>query len=486
MMSPKKLNQINLKYELITLAITTILLTGCKVWPDYKRASGGLPDSYAVTQAATDYNLGAAIPKDWWILYQDPLLSEYVANALKNNTSLQMAVAKIEESDAYAREVGAALLPQFNLTSSAVKRRVTELGQIPVFGGSPTQNNFRLGIGTVFELDFWGKVRRARESAMALALSDRYARDTVALSLSSLVASQYFLICSLDAQIAITQLNLKSRQDSLDLTQKRFKGGIVSALDVHQSEVNVYNLQAQLPELVRQRSNAEHQLAVLTGVLNLSVPITDLKRLPLPPMPPLGLPSTILETRPDVQQAEQQLIAANANIGVAKAALYPTISLTGSFGGESALLSNLLKSGARVWTLGVDLVLPIFDSGRLHSKVEQVTAVQKQALVSYVNTIQTAFRETNDALVNARQYREREQILENAKIASIKSLDTAKIRYKSGYSAYLDVLEAERNQNDISLSYVQIRQARLIASIDLIKALGGGWQDLYSQHKAPN
>ena len=477
MMPQKKIRQCNLNYKLITIALASALLAGCQIWPDYKRADVGLPGTYSASADLAEANLAAAIPKDWWVLYQDPLLSGYVTSALKNNTSIQMAVAKIEESDAYAREVGAARLPQFNLTSSAVKRRVTELGQVPVFGGSPTQNNFTLGIGTVFELDFWGKVRRARESATALALSNRYSRDTVALSLSSLVASQYFLICSLDAQIAITQSNLKSRQDSLDLTQKRFNGGIVSALDVHQSEVIVYNLQAQLPELARQRAITEHQLAVLTGVLDLTVPVSDLKGLPLPPMPPLGLPSAILESRPDVQQAEQQLIAANANIGVAKAALYPTISLTGRFGGESALLSNLLKSGARVWTLGLDLALPIFDSGRLNSKVDQVSAKQKQALAAYSETIQTAFRETNDALVNVRQYREREQILENAKMASTKALDIAKTRYKSGYSAYLDVLEAERNQNDISLSYVQARQARLIASVDLIKALGGGWQD---------
>ena len=473
----KKLKKIHVNVQLITLAVTAALLSGCQIWPDYKRADVGLPASYSATLDADNNNLAAAIPKDWWVLYQDPLLSEYVTNALKNNTSIQMAVAKIEESDAYAREVGAAVLPQFNLTSSAVKNRVTELGQFPVFGGSPIQNSFALGVGTVFELDFWGKVRRARESATALALSNRYSRDTVALSLSSLVASQYFLICSLDAQTAITQSNLKSRQDSLDLTQKRFNGGIVSALDVHQSEVIVYNLQVQLPELARQRAIAEHQLAVLTGVLDLTVPVSDLKGLPLPPMPPLGLPSTILEARPDVQQAEQQLVAASANIGVAKAALYPTISLTGSFGGSSALLSNLLKSGARVWTLGLDLALPIFDSGRLNSKVDQITAKQKQALATYTETIQTAFKETNDALVNVRQYHEREQILENAKVASTKALDIAKTRYKSGYSAYLDVLEAERNQNDISLSYVQARQARLIASVDLIKALGGGWQD---------
>ncbi len=465
-----------MKYRLIILSVALALNACQSVGPDYKRKDTGLPASYAATLEGADNNLVAAIPNDWWVLYQDALLSQYVTSALKNNTSIQVAVAKIEEADAFAREVGAATLPQFDLTAGARKNRVTELGPFPVFGGTPIQKNFSLGIGTVFELDFWGKIRRARESATALALSNRYSRDTVALSLTSLVANQYFLICSLDAQTAITELNLKSRQDSLDLTQKRYKGGVVSALDVHQSEVLVYNLQAQLPELARQRSIAEHQLAVLTGILDLKVPASDVKGLPLPPMPPLGLPSTILEARPDVAQAEQQLVAANADIGRAKAALYPTISLTGSLGAESALLSNLFKSGARVWTLGLDLALPIFDSGRLNAKVDQVSAKQQQALASYTETIQTAFRETNDALVNVRQYREREQILESAKIASTKALDIAKTRYKSGYSAYLDVLEAERNQNEISLSYVQARQARLFASVDLIKALGGGWK----------
>ncbi|MES2552500.1 MAG: TolC family protein, partial [Pseudomonadota bacterium] len=197
--------------------------------------------------------------------------------------------------------------------------------------------------------------------------------------------------------------------------------------------------------------------------------------LPLPPIPPAGLPSSLLETRPDVRQAEQGLISANANIGVAKAALFPTITLTAYYGGESAQLGDVLKSAARIWSGGLGLNLPIFDSGRLNARLDQATAVQKQSLASYEGAVQTAFREVNDALVNVRQNTEREESLRISRDAAQKALATAENRYKSGYSGYLDVLDSQRVYNDNSLAFIQSRQARLVATVDLFKALGGGW-----------
>jgi multidrug efflux system outer membrane protein len=208
----------------------------------------------------------------------------------------------------------------------------------------------------------------------------------------------------------------------------------------------------------------------------LNINSADLQTLPIPPTPPAGLPSSLMEARPDVAQAEQQMIAANANIGVAKAALYPTISLTGGLGGESLELGDILKSAARIWTGGINLYLPIFDSGKLNAKVNQVSAKQKQALASYEGAIQNAFKEVNDALVNLRQNAEREDALNRSQIAAKKALNVSENRYKSGYSAYLDVLDAQRVYNDSALSFVQSRQARLVATVGLFKALGGGWQ----------
>jgi multidrug efflux system outer membrane protein len=211
-------------------------------------------------------------------------------------------------------------------------------------------------------------------------------------------------------------------------------------------------------------------------VLDLKIAEGDIKNVPTPPMPPAGLPSSLLEARPDVRQAEQNMIAANARIGVAKAALFPTITLTANYGGESAELGDVLKSAARIWTGGLGLNLPIFDSGRLSSRVDQASAQQKQALASYEGAIQTAFKGVNDALVAVRQSAEREAALQTSEQAAMKAMQIAQNRYKSGYSAYIDVLDSQRVHNEAALAFIQSRQARLVATVDLFKALGGGWE----------
>lgn len=464
--------KLNLNYKLVSLAVATVLLAGCQsIWPDYTRPKVEVPAQY--TEQADPAN--AQIANNWWTLYQDQALNDLVAKALKNNTDIKLAAARIEEADAVMREVGAALFPQVDLDASGARTRVTEAGANPIFGSNP-RNNYNVKLGTSFEIDFWGKLRRAKESARAQALSTRYAKDTVTLSLSSLVASNYLVLRSLESQIAIAQDNLKSREESLALTKRRLDGGVASALDVYQAEAASANLSAQLAELNRLRALSLHQLAVLTGTLDLNLASADIKSLPIPPTPPAGLPSSLLEARPDIRQAEEQLVAANANIGVAKAALYPTISLTASLGGESLALGDILKSAARIWTGGLSLNLPIFDSGRLNSKVDQASAKQKQALASYESAVQNAFREVNDALVNLRQNAEREAALDRSQIAAKKALDVSENRYQSGYSAYLDVLDAQRVYNDAALTFIQSRQARLVATVELFKALGGGWQ----------
>ncbi len=472
MMQHKKSNNINMK--LVTLAVIAALLSGCQsIWPDYLRPKVAVPAQYSETTDQAKDQANSPISNTWWTLYQDPVLDDLVAKALANNTDIKLAAAHIEEADAVMREVGAALFSEVDLDAGASRSRVTELGGNPVI--TNPRNNYIAQLGTSFEIDFWGKFRRAKESARAQALSSRYAKDTVALSLSGLVASNYLVLRSVESQIAVTQDNLKSRDDSLALTKRRLEGGIASALDVHQAEVASANLSAQLAELTRLRAITLHQLAVLTGTLDLNVATADIKILPIPPTPPAGLPSSLLEARPDVQQAEEQMIAADANIAVAKAALYPSISLTASLGGESLELGDILKSAARIWTAGLSLSLPIFDSGRLNSKVDQASAKQKQVLASYEAAVQNAFREVNDALINLRQYTEREAALNRSREAAKKALDVSENRYQSGYSAYLDVLDAQRVYNDAALAFIQSRQARLVATVDLFKALGGGW-----------
>ena len=458
----------------LSLALPALSLVACQmVGPDYFRPKQTLPASYQESQAS---DAAEAVINQWWTLYNDEVLNDLISKASKNNTDLKIAVARIEEADGYMREVGAALFPQVNVDSSASRYKVTELGATPLFNGmSPTRSNYNVKLSTTFELDFWGKLRRAQESAKAQALASRFAKDTVDLSLKSLVTGDYLLLRSLEAQIELSKASMKSREDSLALTQRRLEGGVSSALDVHQAEVAYNNLKAQLADLTRQRAIIEHQLAVLAGDLDLKIAAGDIQSLPIPPVPPVGLPSTLLEARPDVRQAEQNLIAANAKIGVAKAALFPTISLTAGLGGESKDLGDVLKSAARIWNGGLSLNLPVFDSGRLSSKVDQASAEKKQLLASYERAVQNAFTEVNDALVNVRQNTEREAALNASQSSASKALEIANNRYKSGYTGYLEVLDAQRVFNDASLAYVQSRQARLTSTVELFKALGGGW-----------
>ena len=460
----------------------SLIIQGCiSVGPDYQRpeSSGIVPTKFSVDSDVTEDQAQIAMPvsSTWWELYQDPVLDDLMAKALENNTDIKLAIARVEEADAYLQEVGAALFPTIDFKSNATRSRISKVSVIPVFPGlNAVRQIYSISLGTAFELDFWGKVRRAREAASAQAIGTYYARDTVYLSLSGLIATNYLLLRSLDAQLSVSRDNLRSREESLEITRRRLEQGFTSALDVYQAETAYSNLVAQITELSRQRDISEHQLAVLTGVLDLKLKEGDIKTLPLPPIPPAGLPSRLLEARPDVRQAEEQVIAATANIGVAKASLFPSIMLTTSFGRESITLGNLVKSAANIWTAGVNLNLPIFDAGRLLARLDQATAQQKQALVSYEGSIRTAFREVNDALITVRKSTEQEVALQASEASAKKALLISENRYESGYSAYLEVLDAQRIHNDAALAVIQSRQNRLIATVDLFKALGGGWE----------
>lgn len=460
--------------KLTTLATAMLFFTGCAlVGPDYKKSDSPLPQNFSETDSAE--TASDTLLQDWWKHYQDEKLNELVKLALQNNTDIQLATARIEEADANLRAVGATLFPEVNASAQGTRSKVTENGANPVFGNA-IRNDYTLGLSTAYEVDFWGKVRRSKESARALALGSRDAKQTVELSLIGLVSSNYLQLRSLDAQIAVTKENQVTRKDSLDLTRRQFEGGIISGLEVSQAEVAVSDLDAQLIELNRSRAVTLHQLAILTGVLDLKLDTADIRQVALPPVPPAGLPSALLEHRPDIREAEQNLIAQNAQIGVAKAALYPSITLTGNYGGESAALSDVLKSGSRIWTLGLGLDLPIFDAGRRKAQVAVQTAKQKQTLAQYQAAIQSAFKEVNDALVSRRLNAEREQALNKSSVSAKNALTVADNRYKAGYSSYLEVLDAQRVYNNASIAEIQAKQATFQSTVDLFKALGGDWR----------
>jgi outer membrane protein, multidrug efflux system len=476
-----------MKPYLKTLTVAACLtgFSGCTVLGlDYQRPDiSALPDNYGEAQASLPSDMAKLneIPNAWWTLYQDPQLNALVEKAFKNNSNIQAAVARIEEADAQMREAGATLLPIVNLGSEAVRNRVTETGFFPPFGPNPREN-YNLSFNTSFELDFWGKFKRTKEAARANYLSTQYAQAMVKLSTESLVVNSYLNLRSLDSQLANVKENLKTSEESLALVKRRQEGGVVSILDVQQASLLRDNLLLQEQETIRLRKLTEHVLNILT-LEEVRLEQTSLASLPMPPIPPIGVPSSLLENRPDVRQAEQDMIAANARIGVAKAALYPSISLTGNFGGESFELNDVLKSASRIWSYGLGLNLPIFNGGALSSRVDQASARQKQALQAYIAAVSTAFKEVNDALVNLRQYKAIEVIVESKRTTTQDMLDVARNRYTAGYSSYLDVLEAQRSHIEASQSFVLSRQNTLNATVDLFKALGGGWQGIVDENE---
>jgi len=458
-------------------ALVAAVLAGCMVGPDYERPRTPLPatfpdDSPMRTSVVAP---SAVVRSDWWTLYDDPVLNDLLASALADNLDVAFAVARIEEADANLREADAALFPEFDL--GAVGGRARSSGSITTPAPIHLSNDFRVALSTSFEIDFWGRLRRMVESARAQTLATHYAKDVVTLSLAGLTTQTYFALRSFDAQITATRETLQTRDDNLLIVRRRADSGLASDLDVNQAVGLRSDAAAQLKDLTRQRVLAEHLLGTLTGRLDLALPAGDLAHLPSPPVPPPGLPSTLLERRPDIRVAEENLVAANAQIGVAKAALLPRISLIGDFGGESKDLSSLVNSSGKIWSIGFGLSLPIFTAGRLSAEVDATTARQKQAVATYQKSIQTAFREVADALVNIGQFTAVSDDLKTSVDAARNALRLSTSRYEAGYSAYLDVLEAQRSLNLTQLALIRNRQAQLSASVDLMTALGGGWQD---------
>ena len=454
-----------------------ISLTGCAIGPDYVRPKTDLPASYPPpSQTNTTNAEPGKVAAQWWTLYGDTTLNELVAVTLKNNVDLRQAVAKIDEAEGILAETGSSLLPEIDLDASNTKARSSSLSAQRLPPGTPlVTTTSRIALSTAFELDFWGKLRRASQSARAQVLSSRYARDVTALSLAGTTTRAYFTLRALDNQIAVSRETLTSRDESLAVVKSRASGGLASDLDVYQAQGVRADAALQLTDLQRQRALIEHQIGSLTGTLDLKIAAGDLMHLPLPTLPDAGLPASLLERRPDVQQAEQDLIAANARIGVAKAASLPTFSLIGSYGGLSEASKNLYQDAARIWSVGPSMHLPIFDAGKYRARTRQAEALQRISAAAYQKTVETAFREVADALTNLEQTNLTVNDTQAKVDAARNALHLSRLRYESGYSGYLDVLDAQRSANIAELALVQNRQAQLSYSIDLMKALGGGW-----------
>jgi len=440
-----------------------VVLSGCMVGPDYKRPDVGVPAEYSEPASTAK----PSIPPQWWALYDDPLLEQLVRDGLERGADVKLAAARLEEAQAALREARALLFfPEIDGNAGASRSRTIQFG---------TANNFNLGVSTSFEVDLWGRLRRAERSVQDQLLASQYGRDTVAITLAATIARTYFTARSLDSQYIASLEILHATTESLGLAKKRLDAGLTSGLDLYQAQSSNSAAAAQTKEIARQRAAIVHQLGLLTGRMDLRIDAKDINGLPIPPLPPAGLPSDLLERRPDVRQAEAQLAAATERIGVAKAAQFPTLRLTGSFGAQSSELDSLLSAGSTVWSVGAGLVGPILDGGRYRARTEQAEAQAKQAQAVYQRAVESAFRDVADALSNVRLAADTETDLVVRLDAARNALRLAQRRYEQGYSAYLEVLDAQRTLNDAQLQFIRNRQAYLTYTVDLMNSLGGGW-----------
>ena len=443
--------------------------------PNYKRPPAGTPDAFRgqtpdQPSAGETSSLG---DERWWQVFQDESLQALIRDALEHNYNVKMAAARILEAQA---QLGITRADQF----PAVSAGVNVLGERPsVALGFPSANIGAIEIqGSVaWQLDFWGQFRRATEAARAQLLASEWGRRAVVTTLVSQVASAYFGLRALDLELEISRRTLASRQESLQLTQVREQGGATSLLDVRQAEQLVYGATTEITTLEREIEQQENFVSVLLG--SNPGPVARglaLTEQPHPPDVPAGLPSTLLERRPDIQQAEQQLVAANAQIGVAKSAYLPQIALTGSGGFESTALTALFMGTNAIWTAAASVTQPVFTAGRTRSQVALAEARSEEASISYQQTIRQAFREVSDALVGYRKLRELREQEALLLAAAQDARRLATIRYQGGVTSYLEVLDADTRLLDAELGLARAELSELSALVEIYQALGGGWQ----------
>jgi multidrug efflux system outer membrane protein len=471
------------------LLLATLELAGCAVGPNYKRPTVDVPVTYrsaaeTTTAAAPKPSGPAKTPaasttpvslgdEKWWEVFQDKELQDLIRTALQNNYDVRIAAARVLEAQAQLGITRADQLPTLGVGGGITSQQSPKQGPIPSFETTEGQ----LTASAAWNLDFWGRYRRATEAARANLLASEWARKQVIATLVANVAAGYFQLRQLDLQLEISQRTLASRQDSLQLTQTLEQHGIQSLLDVRQAEQLVYTAAAEVPDLERQIAQREDAISILLGNNPGDIPRgVKLTEQPHVPEVPAGLPSSLLARRPDIVQAEQVLIAANAQIGVARAAYFPQISLTGNAGFESTALTNLFTGPAGLWTLGGSLTQPIFQGGRLKSNVRLAEARQQEAVLAYQQAIKGAFRDVSDALVAYRKNREfrmqQEHLVESAQDAARLS----EVRFKAGTTDYLEVLTNETNAFSAELGLAQAQGNELIALVQLYQALGGGWK----------
>jgi len=453
------------RLSLSAVTASVVVLAGCMVGPDYERADVGAPETY---QFVVDPGESLA-NVEWFEIFADPALEELVKIALEENKDLLTAIARIEEARAQLGFVKADLYPQVGGTARGQKTNGT------IIPGFRTEAYVLAG-SLSWEIDLWGKLRRANESARAQLLSTIEARNQVQVTLISDVASTYLLLLDLDDRVQIALDTLNTRKESTRIIQARYDEGIVPLLDVNQAQIEEADAAAELAELQRLQQQTENQLSILLG-RNPQAIVRGKGLMDIEPIDaiPTGLPSELLERRPDVRQAEQALAAQTAQIGVAQAQRFPSLSLTGSLGLVSSDLSDFIDSDNTAGAFGFDLVGPIFDAGKRRSNVEVQRARTEQLQRQYEQTIIEAFADVEDTLIAIEKLGDELEARRTQMIAAQSASKLSRARYDGGVTSYLEVLESERSKFRAELSQSIVRRERLVAYVELYKALGGGW-----------
>ncbi len=461
--------------------VTAIALGGCTVGPNYQRPLVKTPDSFRAPDPLPPPQATSLADLKWWELFKDEKLQDLIRAALAANYDLRDAVVRVEAARASLSVTRSNQFPQLGANGSVEFNRLSRDGQTPLPASFLPHQDRAFGEATLnllsFELDIWGRLRRATEAARANLLNADENRKAVVVTLVSDVATDYLHLRELDYELEISKATLVTRQDSLKLTIVRQTGGVATLLDQREAEQLVNVAEQTIPELQQQIEQTENQITLLLGQNPGGIVRgQDFMKQEMPPEVPAGLTSTLLERRPDILAAEQNLVAANANIGVAKAEYFPQISLSGFLGGQSTQLSSLFNGPHSAWSFVPQVSQPIFAAGRLKSGVKLAQAGRDEALIQYEKTIQTAFTEVSNALIAHQRVRE-SRVKQEALVATLQDRTRlAYLRYRGGVDTELSALDADRDLFQAQLSLAEIRLTELLSVVQLYKALGGGWQ----------
>ena len=457
-----------------------VLLSGCMVGPDYQRPAVTTPDSFRGASAAIPPDQQSIGELKWFEVFQDEQLQELIRTALQQNYDLRDAVARVDAARANLGITQADQYPNFGIGAEVPSRELSRQGEFTIPRGTSRQRTF----GSVFldlfsfEIDIWGRLRRATEASRADLLASDWNRKAVVTTLISDVATSYFSLLELDLELEIAKNTLATRSESLRLIKLQLQGGVSTLLDVRQGEQLVYGAAETIPDAERQIEQTENQISFLLGKNPASISRGHLlTEQQTPPEVPAGLPSSLLERRPDIQAAEQSLVSANASIGVAKAAYFPQITLTGEFGYQSTALANLFSGSRRIWSFIPQITQPIFEGGRLTSGVERAEAQQRSALAQYEGAIQAGFRDVSNALVQYQRIKEIRTERELLVTALQDRKRLAYMRFRGGVDTMLNALQADQDLFVAELSLAQVKRDDLLSLVQLYKALGGGWQE---------